>query len=498
MRPATPPPRTISHAPWRYDRTLLLAAFLLPNIGALACGFVYDDLPQIVDNARVHSLGHLGEIWTSGYWSNLPAPAYRPLTVTLWAALWTLGHGGPLVFHGVGLALSAAVVMLFHRLLLLLQTPPHVAFIAATLFALSPIHTEATTSIVGSAEVLAAVFGLGGLIFYEQRRRAAAVALLALAVVSKESAAALVALPVVFAWTDPGRRRRPGAADAAAAGAAVLIIFGVLLVRQFVATGPRFIPTIDNPTVIAGLFPRILTALWVQCLYVWKTVVPIRLSADYSYNQIPVVMSLDDPRAWVGLGLVAVVAILTARHADLRRALLIYVVLFSPTANLLFPIGTMMGERLAYLPSAGLALVAATLLARSRRWQAVLVAVAVLFGVRTVVRNRDWRNADAFYTALVHTSPESARAHYFYGLLRAGRGDDTGAVAAYDRALTIFPAYSGAYLNRGNALARLGRSAEAMSSYRNCLRFDPSNAVAADALQQLELGQPLYPQRKPL
>jgi len=157
-----------------------------------------------------------------------------------------------------------------------------------------------------------------------------------------------------------------------------------------------------------------------------------------------------------------------------------------------------MGERLAYLPSAGLALVAATVLARRRRWQAVLLAVAVLYGVRTVVRNGDWRNADAFYSTLVHTSPHSAKAHYAYGLLRAGQADDSGAVAAYDRALTILPAYPSVYLNRGNALARLGRRADAMSSYRNCLRFDPGNATAASSLQQLERGQPLYPPRRPL
>jgi protein O-mannosyl-transferase len=250
--------------------------------------------------------------------------------------------------------------------------------------------------------------------------------------------------------------------------------------------------------VTAGLFPRILTALWVQCLYVWKTVIPIRLSADYSYNQIPVVTSFDDARAWAALGLVALAAIVAVRRADLRRGVLLYVVLFAPAANLLFPIGTVMGERLAYLPTAGLALVVAILLARSRRWQAILVALAVLYGVRTAVRNRDWRNADSFYSALVHTSPQSAKAHYAYGLLRAGQGDDAGAVAAYDRALTILPAYPSVYLNRGNALARLGRRAEAMSSYRDCLRFDPGNATAANGLQQLELGQPLYPPRRPL
>jgi protein O-mannosyl-transferase len=485
----------VSRTPGRYDRTLLLAAFLLPNIGALACGFVFDDLLQIVYNARVHSLTHLREIWTS----NVPLPTlYRPLTVTLWASLWTLGEGSPLLFHAVGLALGAAVVTLFHRLLLVLETAPQIAFIAAMLFALFPIHTEATTSVVGSGEVLAALFAIASLIFYEQRQRVVALAFFALAALSKESSVAIAALPVVFASTDPGRRRRLCAADALAAGAAAAIVVGVLLARQVSATGPAFIPPIDNPTVTAGLFRRILTALWVQCLYIFKTIVPLRLSADYSYNQIPVVISLDDPRAWAGLGLVALVAVLAVRRAELRRGLLLYVVLFSPTANLLFPIGTVMGERLAYLPTASVALVGAILLARSQRWRAILVAVAVLYGLRTVVRNRDWRNADAFYASLVRTSPQSAKAHYAYGLFRAGRDDDPGAVAAYDQALSILPAYPSVYLNRGNALARLGRRAEAMSSYRNCLRFDPGNGIAANSLQQLERGQPLYPPRRPL
>ena len=48
---------------------------------------------------------------------------------------------------------------------------------------------------------------------------------------------------------------------------------------------------------IAG--QRILTALWVQCMYLWKAVAPITLSADYSYKQIRLVMGPDDWRAWV-------------------------------------------------------------------------------------------------------------------------------------------------------------------------------------------------------
>jgi hypothetical protein len=35
-----------------------------------------------------------------------------------------------------------------------------------------------------------------------------------------------------------------------------------------------------------------LSALWVRCLYVFKTILPITLSADYSYKHIRLVMGL--------------------------------------------------------------------------------------------------------------------------------------------------------------------------------------------------------------
>ena len=174
---------------------------------------------------------------------------------------------------------------------------------------------------------------------------------------------------------------------------------------------------------------------------------------------------------------------------------LAYAILFSPTANLVFPIGTIMGERLAYAPSLGLALLLAMLLVRSRHWRTVLVAVALLYGARTAVRNLDWLNADRFYTRLAETSPASAKSHYSLGTLRAAHGDDAGAIESYDRAIAIFPAYSEAFLNRGNALARLGRREEAMESYRRCLRFDPGNRAAASNLFELQAGRTINPPR---
>ena len=471
----------------------LAAAFLIPNLGALACGFVFDDRVILVDNKSLHvqSLGQLAHIWKSGYWpDNRGLELYRPFTQTVWALLWASGGGThPALFHAMGLAFGLAVVLLLYRLLLIVQTPPRIAFLAAMLFALFPVHTDATTSVAGSSELMAAAFALGALILYYRSQPIRALILFALAVFSKESAAAFAALPLAF----PQKRARSRDSWLAGTGAAVII--GMALVVHNALSRSSQIPAIDNPTALVDGGQRVLTALWVQCLYLSKALVPIVLSADYSYKQIRLVMGLDDWRAWAGLALGAGALYLAWRRREFRPAVFAYAILFSPTANIVFPIGTIMGERLLYAPSLGLALLLATLLARSRHWKTVLIAVALLFAARTAVRNVDWLDAQRFYTKLVKTSPDSAKSYYSIGVEFAANGDDVRAIEAYDRAIAIFPLYAEAYRNRGNALARLGRREEAMASYRQCLRFDPTDFAANSNLRELEAGHAVSPPR---
>jgi tetratricopeptide (TPR) repeat protein len=471
----------------------LAAAFLLPNLGALACGFVFDDRVLILENKSLHgaSFHQLAHLWASGYWPDSRGlQLYRPVSETIWALTWAAGRGSPMLFHAVGLALGLAVVLLFYHFLLAVKTPPRTAFIAALMFTLLPVHTDATTSVVGSAELMAAGFGLGALIFYYRDQPLPALTLFAFAVFSKESAAAFAALPLAF--SNKGVKLRH---SWLIAGGAASIICAALISHEAVS-GSSQIPAVDNPTVLVDAMPRMLTALWVQCLYLFKALIPITLSADYSYKQIPLVMRLSDWRAWAGLALAGGAIFLAVRRPQFRPAVLCYAILFSPTANLIFPIGTIMGERLIYAPSLGLALLLSILLAQSRRyWKIVLVAVALVFGTRTAVRNRDWLNAERFYTKLVETSPDSAKSHFSIGVERSAKGDDPGAIAEYDRAIAIFPAYSEAYFNRGNSDARLGRADEAMASYRKCLQFNPKHLGAAANLKALEAGLPVNPPR---
>ena len=476
----------------------LALAFLLPNLGALLCGFVYDDLPLIVRNDRLHSLARLPEVFTNGYWPDRAGlTLYRPVTQALWSLLWVGSGGRPLPFHAVNLLLGTGVVLLAHRLLLALEVPARRAFVAALLFAVLPIHTEATTAIVGSSELLAAGFGIGALLLHLRGKRLPALGLFALAVLSKESAAALAALALLFPFLKGGRRpgRERLAVDAAAAGVVVAL---ALVARKLVASGPVFVPPVDNPMALVHPLQRVLTALWTQVLYAQRTLVPAVLSADYSYREIPLVMGPDDARAWAGLALAGVAASSFRYRPASRLPIALWAVPFLPAANLLFPVGTVMGERLAYLPSLGLCLLLAPLLLRLASKEVVLGVLVVLFAARTAWRNLDWRDADAFYPKLAATSPGSAKVHYFLGCWKAAREDDAGALEAYARALAIFAAYPEALNNRGGTLLRLGRVEEAKESYREAVRFDPGHRAAAASLHALEAGIPFTPQRPPV
>jgi tetratricopeptide (TPR) repeat protein len=238
----------------------------------------------------------------------------------------------------------------------------------------------------------------------------------------------------------------------------------------------------------------------VQVLYVARAAVPASLSADYSYKELPLVMGLDDARAWGGLLLAATAAWAFRYRPGVRLPLALWVVPFLPTANLLFPIGTMMAERLAYLPSLGLALGGAMLLGRldGRRLAAVAAAFLIVFSAVTVRRNLVWKDADSFYPALAASAPGSARAWYSLAVWHASRMRDPEALAAYDRAVAIFLPYPEAWNNRGNVLVALGRLEEAKESYARAVRFDPGHRGAAASLQALEAGIPFVPQRKKL
>jgi protein O-mannosyl-transferase len=394
---------------------LLLAAVVLSYADTLGNQFVMDDELYIMKNAQVTS-PTLSRLFSP----NPVSSVYRPLAFASLALSWSLSGNEPLAYHLVNLLLHAGVTWLLYILLQELlaswREGKTVAFAAALLFAVHPIHTEAVAWAVGRAELLAAGFLFAGWILHLRDRPIASLVCFALAMLSKESAVAFFPLVVLgdYAmgkWKPPLRY--------ALAGGVMFLYLALVWKADGGRFGPANIAVGDNPLVNLPVAWRILNALRVAWKYVALQVYPAVLSCDYSFNQIPVYRDFQHTLP-ASLAAAAVIGAwgwsLWKRKSGWALAAGIYLVGFAATANILKATGAIMGERLAYLPSAGFCLLVAlgwNWLERRQRFLgwAVLATVVLALAVRTVVRNRDWRDDFTLYSSAVRAVPYDAKMH---------------------------------------------------------------------------------------
>ena len=238
---------------------------------------------------------------------------------------------------------------------------------------------------------------------------------------AKESAVAVLGVLVIaeMIWWSPARSVR----SLTAAAAACILPLGWWLWQRagvLAAGGAAEFPYTDNPMVGAPSWQRLLTAVQVMFRYVTLLVWPAHLSNDYSYAQIP--LARGTAVDWIGCVLLAGGAAAALWQARRNRPILFFAtfafVTFLPASNLLFATGTIMGERLVYLPSAGLVALVAIGLRRlasnSRTRVAITCAVAVLIaacGARAWARNPDWTDDVTLWRSAVRSAPASAKAH---------------------------------------------------------------------------------------
>lgn len=470
----------------------------LPYLNSLRADFTFDDIGLIRDNAAVQVLP-ASDLLLYVYH---PGGLYRPLTMLTYAANAGISPA-PFGFHLVNVAVhalvSVAVLLLARRLLI----QPLAAIAAALLFAVHPIHTEAVTSVVGRAELLAALGVLVALLAGARALRAAggqragwatlSVAAFAAALLAKESAfAALGLFAVLHWWVD----RSAGLRQRIVQLLPYVIVAVAYLALRVAVVGSLALPeapgSLDNPLAHVATAARLRTAVIVLWDYLALLTAPMQLSADYSFNQVPVAFTWDDPRFLLAAALYAVllaaISLAAARAPELLVAAVFAAVPLTLTANLLFPIGTIKAERLLYLPSLGWCLAAGWLAARlavrhSAAARVGLAIVVLAFAARAWVRNEDWRDEAALYAATLRDAPASAKAHHnaAVALERANQLDE--AMAEFRQTLEIYPGYASAAFGIGHVYALKDVDAGAVHWYEAALRDDPKLSKA-----HLQLG----------
>ena len=472
----------------------VLAALVYGN--ALTCGFAFDDQPVIRDNPAVTGPMDPIAILVSPWLET----AYRPFTVWSFALNEAATPGNARAFHAVNIVLHATVTVLVFWLARRLVDTEAVALVAAILFAVHPIHTEAVTNIVGRAELLAALGGLIALLSAARldtatSRRAriglqvVSLTAFSLAQLSKESALSILVLIPLFRIACRRERWTVGLWTELRSldWLPYALCAAVCLMLRAAALGAMTIDTVtalDNVLAFVPWSVRVRSAVGVLWDYFGLLNVPLVLGADYSYAQVPLIRSWLDARFLAGLALVGagVVALVRDRRPAVTFAVALLFASLALTTNVFFPIGTVKGERLLYFPSVGWAILVAyagDCWARQPRQRLLVVSVlavaAALFAARTWTRNWDWVDNAALYRSMVRSAPNSAKSRYDLGFALQQEESDAAAIVQFKRALEIYPYGGGAGspLGIGIIYDKHGLPDKAIEWYEKALAIEP-------------------------
>ncbi|XP_074845719.1 protein O-mannosyl-transferase TMTC4 isoform X1 [Carettochelys insculpta] len=536
--------------------------FVLPSywakiiVGLVSCmcfansydgDFVFDDSEAIINNKDLRAETPVGDLWHHDFWggklsSNTSHKSYRPLTVLTFRMNYFFAGGfRPVGFHVINIILHCAISVLmvdvFSILLGGLQysskgrrlnLAPKSSLLAASLFAVHPVHTECVAGIVGRADLLCALFFLLSFLGYCKAFREnkegnhfsilwvlASVLLGAIAMLCKEQGITVLGVNAVFdalvinklnileiiqKVLHKGKLLETGGLFRKGLLFRITFLFlggaTMLCMRwRIMGTGPPAFTEVDNPASFAdNLFVRAINYNYYYSLNAWLLLCPWWLCFDWSMGCIPLIKSVSDwriialPALWFCLiGLIC--QALCSEDSHKRRILTLglgfLIIPFLPASNLFFRVGFVVAERVLYLPSIGYCMLLTYgfgLLSKQDKKKKMLAAailgILLINLLRCVIRSNQWRSEEQLFKSALSVCPLNAKVHYNVGKNLADKGNQTAAIKYYREAVRLNPKYVHAMNNLGNILKERNELQEAEGLLSLAVQIQPDFAAA--------------------
>lgn len=480
---------------------LVLYANSIPN------EYAVDDAIVLKENDFVkQGLGGIPEILGNetfvGYWGKqkdlLAGGRYRPLSLVMFAIEYQIAPDTPALHHAVNVLLFMALILIIFNFFRKTAAPhwPELAFWAAFLFAIHPIHTESVANIKGRDEILSLLLLVPALGYFiraaqqplkQSKYFLYAAVLLFFGLLAKENGLTFLAIVPLTLWAFAKARK-------AQIAAGTVVTFGVIvlyLTLRGAVVGGLFggaesTDVLNNPynndVADVGFSEKYGTILYVLGKYFGLLFWPHPLSWDYSYAQIPYV-GLGAPVALLSaalyIGLLALgVYCLQKKYLDqdIKYAgwgAMFFLFSLFISSNILVNIGAFMAERLLFQPSLGFSVAIAALVilglgrlsspsARRAAGLCLLGLLLIAGGAKIIDRNADWKNDQTLRIHDVRNAPNSAKTNLGAGEAYFNMALDSTAYAPsertaffdsahkyYDRAKEIYPKFNDAYLKAG-------------------------------------------------
>jgi len=396
--------------------------------------FSYDD-PLIYNNPDVSGKNRdflsifFHDFWGISLWHPKSHKSHRPLTIWVLRTAYNLFDGSKSGMHVVNVVAHGLVSILVYVCTRLLDpNPQHLlrAFFTAALFVSHPVHVDAVQQIAGTAELLCAIFVLAAfstsLVKYFQIISGP---LCVLAMLCKEQG--IMAVPLIITLSIYRNRFnifKVVRTQISTLSCGILLVVSKILL---LSGKPPEYGRLQNPASHSNsTFVKILSHHQSAAQHFGLLMFPYSLSFDYTYGSVPLVTSLLDLRNFNVVLMYAALFYLAYRllmfkHLPFEAAsLLLILIPFIPSSNILFPVGFILAERVLYTPSVGfcigLSYVIFRLFPSERRGGiAALITIVALYVARSVEHVLDFRTEESLYIAGVRAHPNSPNMRYYLG-----------------------------------------------------------------------------------
>jgi tetratricopeptide (TPR) repeat protein len=424
----------------------------------------------------------------------------------------------PLAFHLVNLVLNLLVVLLLFLVTWRMFDDRLMAFVAAGLFAVHPIHSESVAWIAAITDLELAFFYLLtfwfflGLSKWRGRRlilgQLSMAVSFALALLAKEPAVTLVVLTTLYEYSCREDRQETSVPiKLSRCGPLWLLLLVYLIFRTHFVGGLAGRSQSPNMGPDAVIF----SALALAGQYVWKLFWPAALCAFYPFHMST---SPSDPRVIAGAVALMVLAFLIVFFWNRARlvsfGLLFFFLNLAPVLYAPWMAANVFTERYLYLPSVGfcwaLGWAGATLwratTRHSAKWRAVVVifavALAALCTLRIIRRNPDWHDNERLYKATLALQPDAYIIHINLAALYLDRDDFKNAEAQLREADKLAPDYPLILNNFGLLNLKLKRYDEALGYLIRSILKNPKAPQPHLYLAQVydQTGQPDFAEKE--
>ena len=478
---------------------ILLYAHTLPG------DFIYDDTFQALRDPRLADVRQWKKYLTEGYFPSAADNLWRPLVSLSYAIQYQLHGPKPFGFHLVNLLLHAAASALvaeFARRL----TSDKAALIAGLPFAAHPVHVEAVAYIVGRAESACLIAMLAALILATKplttARAWAIVACTFAAIFSKEQGLLTPLLLLALIRLRRSQSRwSPDEKNPARLLAAVLTIAlsAYITYRNHILPWYWETTLLDyavQPMIRSDPAARMLIPVALLGRYTALLIAPVKLTPEYGLAVLTHEQSPRDPYLWLGLATLTAVVAATIIALRRRDRITLFLLLCTALTYLMISnamlIGTIFGERLIYIPSAFILILAANAVARlpTRILAPTLAILLSLYCLRAFTYAAQWRDRLQYYEYALANNPRAIRLHVLLARELLARGNLDRARETIDKGLAVSKEDWRLWIAAAQVAIAQGRFDDAQRAIKQAWNKDPAIGDVLLLEQQLEDRRP--------